>query len=219
MTFFLPGVLLVCCFISACGRDPIPEPALSSVDPLPVTGDTYVEASLGDPSRLNPLLASDSASGSVNGYLFNGLVKYDRDLKLVGDLAESWVVRRKGLEIVFHLRKNVFWHDGMAFTAHDVAFTYQRLIDPKVLTPYGSDFALVQSVTAIDPHTVQVIYKEAFAPALESWGIGMIPKHIFEKGDFNTHPANRAPIGTGPYLFQRVKDRRKGGSGCQSQLF
>jgi hypothetical protein len=88
MTFFLPGVLLVCCFISACGRDPIPEPALSSVDPLPVTGDTYVEASLGDPSRFNPLLASDSASGSVNGYLFNGLVKYDRDLKLVGDLAE-----------------------------------------------------------------------------------------------------------------------------------
>ena len=209
MTFFLPGVLLVCCFISACGRDPIPEPALSSVDPLPVTGDTYVEASLGDPSRLNPLLASDSASGSVNGYLFNGLVKYDRDLKLVGDLAESWVVRRKGLEIVFHLRKNVFWHDGMAFTADDVAFTYQRLIDPKVMTPYGSDFALVQSVTAMDPHTVQVIYKEAFAPALESWGIGMIPRHVFAKGDFNTHPANRAPIGTGPYLFKELKTDEK----------
>ena len=209
MTFFLPGVLLVCWFISACGRDPIPEPALSSVDPLPVPGDTYVEASLGDPSRLNPLLASDSASGSVNGYLFNGLVKYDRDLKLVGDLAESWVVRRKGLEIVFHLRKNVFWHDGMAFTADDVAFTYQRLIDPKVMTPYGSDFALVQSVTAMDPHTVQVIYKEAFAPALESWGIGMIPRHVFAKGDFNTHPANRAPIGTGPYLFKELKTDEK----------
>lgn len=187
----------------------MPEPALSSVALPPVIGDTYVEASLGDPSRLNPLLASDSASGSVNGYLFNGLVKYDRDLKLVGELAEFWDVRQKGLEIVFHLRKNVLWHDGVPFTAEDVVFTYQRLIDPKVMTPYGSDFALVKSVTAVDPHTVQVIYKEPFAPALESWGIGMIPKHVFEKGDFNTNPANRAPVGTGPFVFKELKTDEK----------
>ncbi|HMX95694.1 MAG TPA: ABC transporter substrate-binding protein, partial [Elusimicrobiota bacterium] len=196
-------------FLSACTHDPIPEPALSSVDLRPTTGDTYVEASLGDPSRLNPLLASDSASGSVNGYVFNGLVKYDRNLKLVGDLAESWDVRRNGLEIVFHLRKNVLWHDGVPFSADDVVFTYQKLIDPKVMTPYGSDFALVKSVTAVDPHTVQVVYKEPFAPAMESWGMGMIPKHIFEKGDFNTNPANRAPIGTGPYVFKQIKTDEK----------
>lgn len=205
--------ILLCCsltfFLFACGRDPIPEPALSQEESRPVTGDTYVEASLGDPSRLNPLLASDSASGSVNGYLFNGLVKYDQDLKLVGDLAESWEVRRGGLEILFHLRKNVSWHDGVAFTANDVVFTYQRLIDPKVMTPYGSDFALVKSVTAVDPWTVRVVYKEPFAPALESWGIGMVPQHVFEKGDFNTNPANRAPVGTGPYKFQLLKTDEK----------
>lgn len=205
-------LFLFCCLtflLFACGRDPIPEPALSQEESRPVTGDTYVEASLGDPSRLNPLLASDSASGSVNGYLFNGLVKYDRDLKLVGDLAESWEVRRDGLEILFHLRKNVSWHDGVAFTANDVVFTYQRLMDPKVMTPYGSDFALVKSVTAMDPWTVRVVYKEPFAPALESWGIGMVPRHVFEKGDFNTNPANRAPVGTGPYKFQLLKTDEK----------
>lgn len=209
MKFFFPACFSLSCFLCACGRDPVPEPALSSVDLQPVEGDTYVEASLGDPSRLNPLLASDSASGSVNGYLFNGLVKYDRDLKLVGELAEFWDVRRKGLEIVFHLRTNVLWHDGVPFTADDVVFTYHKLIDPNVMTPYGSDFALVKSVTAVDPHTVRVVYKEPFAPALESWGIGMIPKHVFENGDFNTHPANRAPIGTGPYLFKELKTDEK----------
>ncbi|MBL0058150.1 MAG: peptide-binding protein [Elusimicrobia bacterium] len=209
MAWFSRVVLAVPLFVAACGRDPIPEPALVPADLGPVTGDTYVEASLGDPSRLNPLLASDSASGTVNGYLFNGLVKYDRDLKLVGDLAESWTVRQNGLEILFRLRKNVRWHDGVPFTADDVVFTYQRLIDPKVLTPYGSDFAGVQSVTAVDPHTVRVLYKEPFAPALESWGMGLIPKHVFEKGDFNTHPAHRAPIGTGPYRFQELKTDEK----------
>jgi peptide/nickel transport system substrate-binding protein len=192
-----------------CGGDPLPEPAASSGSGLPAVGDTYVEASLGDPSRLNPLLASDSASGSVNSYLFNGLVKYDKNLKLVGDLAESWDVRANGLEIIFHLRKNVRWHDGVPFTADDVVFTYERLIDPNVLTPYGSDFALVKSVTVLDPHTVKVVYQESFAPALESWGMGMIPRHVFENGNFNSHPANRNPVGTGPFKFHELKTDEK----------
>lgn len=209
MKFLVSFPLIVAGFLSACGRDSIPQPALSSLDLPPATGDTYVEASLGDPSRLNPLLASDSASGSVNGYLFNGLVKYDQNLKLVGDLAGSWEIHQNGLEIVFRLRTNVLWHDGVPFTADDVVFTYERLIDPKVLTPYGSDFALVKSVTAVDPHTVRVVYQEPFAPALESWGMGLIPKHVFEKGDFNSNPANRAPIGTGPYKLQELKTDEK----------
>src|SRR5262249_23642843 len=66
-------------------------------------------------------------------------------------------------------------------------------------------FELVDSVNALDPYTVKVIYKRPFAPGLASWGMGIIPKHVFEKGDFKTHPANRAPIGTGPYKFKEWK--------------
>jgi peptide/nickel transport system substrate-binding protein len=125
--------------LSSCSRDPLPEPALTGDGP-PVNGDTFVEASLGDPTRLNPLLATDSASNTVNGHVFNGLVKYDRDLKFVGDLAASWTVRRGGLEIVFKLRPNVRWHDGAPFTAADVVFTHERLADPKVLHPLRCGF-------------------------------------------------------------------------------
>jgi peptide/nickel transport system substrate-binding protein len=103
------------------------------------------------------------------------------------------------------LRKNIRWHDGFPFTAADVLFTYEKLRDPKVHTPYSDNFLDVQSVTAPDPHTIQVIYKEPYAPGLASWGIGIVPKHIFETGDFNSHPANRAPIGTGPYKFRSWK--------------
>ena len=194
--------------LSSCLRDPLPEPALTGDGP-PVNGDTFVEASLGDPTRLNPLLATDSASNTVNGHVFNGLVKYDRDLKLVGDLAASWTVRRGGLEIVFKLRPNVRWHDGAPFTAADVVFTHERLADPKVLTPFGADFALVRSVEAVDPLTVRVTYKEPFAPALESWGIGIVPRHVFAGRDFNAHPANRKPIGTGPFRFVELKTDEK----------
>ncbi len=168
-------------------------------------GDVYVDSSIGDASSLNPLLASDAASGDIVGMVYNGLVKYDKNINLVGDLAESWTVERGGLVITFHLRKGVRWHDGVPFTADDVVFTYQKLRDPKVHTPFSSDFDEVDSVSALDPYTVRVIYKHPFAPGLASWGIGMVPKHIFEKGDVNTNPANRFPIGTGPYRFKEWK--------------
>lgn len=194
----LSGAFLCALFISGCHK-----PAdTNSAGGGPEAGDMYVASSIGDATYLNPVLATDSASGDINGLIFNGLVKYDKDLKLTGDLAESWEVSPDNLTITFHLRKNVRWHDGAPFTADDVQFTYERLIDPDVRTPYGSDFALVRKVEVIDPYTVRVTYKEPFAPALESWGMGMLPKHIFEKGDFNSNPANRSPVGTGPFTFR-----------------
>src|SRR5438874_1930888 len=68
-------------------------------------GDAYVDASIGDASILNPVLLSDSASSDIAGLVFNGLVKYDKNINLVGDLAESWDISRGGLVITFHLRK------------------------------------------------------------------------------------------------------------------
>lgn len=184
-------------------------------------GDAYVDSSIGDASVLNPVLSSDSASNDIVGLLFNGLVKVDKDLKIVGDLAESFDVLRGGLEIVFHLRRNVRWHDGYPFTAEDVLFTYQKLRDPKVQTPYGDSFLDVSDVSTPDPYTVRVTYKEPYAPGLLSWAMGIVPKHVYAPParhtpgratstdtasvDFNTHPANRKPIGTGPYRFKEWK--------------
>jgi peptide/nickel transport system substrate-binding protein len=168
-------------------------------------GDIYIDVSLGDASYLNPILASDSASAAINSLVFNGLTKYDKDLNLVGDLAEKWEIKDGGKEIIFYLKKNVFWHDGERFTSKDVKFTYEKLISPSIKTPYSSDFILIKKCEVIDDYTIKFVYKEPFVPTLESWGIGIIPKHIFdtEKYDFHKHPANRSPIGTGPYKFKR----------------
>jgi peptide/nickel transport system substrate-binding protein len=186
-------------------RPEVKEPTGEKHPAQPAYGDTIIQASIGDASYLNPILASDSASGDINGYVYNGLVKYDKNLKLVGDLAESWNISDGGLAITFHLRKNVNWHDGEPFTSEDVKFTYEKLIDHNTRTPYASDYLMVDRLEIIDPYTVRIIYKEPFSPGLESWGMGIIPQHIFEKGDFNNHPANRHPIGTGPYKFVEWK--------------
>ncbi len=181
-----------------------PETATGNLG-APVTGDNIINASIAEPSILNPMLASDSASFDIIDLVFNGLLKYNKDIKLIGDLAESWNVSPDNLTITFHLRQNVKWHDGFPFTSEDVVFTYHKLIDPDVKTPFASNFQLVSSVTAPDPNTVVVKYKEAFAPALESWGMGILPKHVFGQmsaEEFNKSDFNRFPIGTGPYKFK-----------------
>ncbi|MBN1621393.1 MAG: peptide-binding protein [Endomicrobiales bacterium] len=176
---------------------------------IPDYGDYFIASSIGDASYLNPILATDNASGTINSLIFNGLVKYDKDIRLVGDLAEKWKISDDGLVITFYLRKNVLWHDGKKFTAEDVKFTFEKLIDPDVRTPYGSDYLLVKKFEIIDPYTLRITYKEPFSPALESWGMGIIPKHIFSNGDFNSHPANRKPVGTGPFVFNEWKTDEK----------
>ncbi|MBW2645340.1 MAG: peptide-binding protein [Deltaproteobacteria bacterium] len=161
-----------------------------------------VIGSIGDASFLNPVLAQDSASSDVNAFVFSGLLKYNEELQLTGDLAESWTVSPGPKpQITFHLRKGVQWHDGHPFTADDVRFTYETIMDEKTNTVRGSDYELVEKVEAIDPYTVRVTYKEPFSPALETWTIGIIPEHLLKGKDINTDPFNRNPIGTGPFVF------------------
>ncbi len=175
----------------------------------PGYGDAIITASIADARTLNPILASDSASSEVCGMIFNGLVKYDKDINLVGDLAFSWEVQEEGLVIIFHLRDNVSWHDGHPFKAADVEFTYRTLIDPNVKTPYSGDFERVKSFEVLDDYTVKVTYKEPFSPGLSSWGMSILPKHLLEKEDINTTAFQRKPVGTGPYKFKSWKTQEK----------
>jgi len=160
--------------------------------------------SIGDATYLNPVLAQDSASSDINSFVFNGLLKYDRNLNIVGDLAESWEVKEGNKPvIIFHLKKGVLWQDGEKFTADDVRFTYETIMNPKTNTVRRSDFEKVERVEVPDPYTFIVYYKEPFAPGLQSWMIGIIPKHILQGKDINRASFNRNPIGTGPFIFQQ----------------
>ncbi|RUM87091.1 MAG: peptide-binding protein, partial [Thermodesulfatator sp.] len=103
-------------------------------------GDALVIGTIGDASTLIPMLATDAASHEVASLIFNGLVKYDPYLNLVGDLAERYEVSPDGRTITFYLRKGVKWHDGVEFTAEDVLFGFRLITDPHTPTAYAGDF-------------------------------------------------------------------------------
>jgi peptide/nickel transport system substrate-binding protein len=168
----------------------------------PAYGDTLITSSIGEASNLIPILASDSASHDIAGYIYNGLVKYDKNLNVVGDLAESWDFSSDRLSITFHLRKNVRWHDGQPFTARDVLYTYKVIVDPKTPTPYSGDFLMVKKTEILDDFTFRASYGEPFAPALISWAASILPAHLLEGRDITTSSLSRHPVGTGPYRFK-----------------
>jgi peptide/nickel transport system substrate-binding protein len=199
--------LLFSVVFTGCSRTenaavPATTAASSSSSAVPATGDSLVEGTIGEASTLIPLLATDASSHAVAGQVYNGLIKYDKNLQIVGDLAETFDISSDGLTITFHLRHGVTWHDGARFTSKDVLYTYQVTIDPKTPTAYAEDFKQVKSITAPDAFTIRVKYGEPFAPALASWGMNILPAHLLEGKDITKSPLARKPVGTGPYRFK-----------------
>lgn len=172
---------------------------------------TYINASTlilsmsSSPSRLNPILANDTASSQISDWLFNGLFKYDKDGKPTEDLALSYKFETN-TKLIIKLKKNVKWHDGVEFTAQDVVFTYNTILDPKVFNSIKSNYKEVQSVKALDDYTIEIIYKKAYFKALEIWMVGILPKHLLkDEKNLMTSTFNKNPIGTGPYVLDSFK--------------
>ena len=155
-----------------------------------------------NPSRLNPLIATDSASSTIHRWIFNGLVRYDKDGNIEPELALSYRFLSP-TELEFTLRSDVLWSDGEPFSAKDVVFTYETITSPKVFTPYSSGFDVVESVEAVGEDRVIVRYKNPYFKALEIWMMGILPYHLLHQSqDIMTDPFNQAPVGTGPYVLE-----------------
>lgn len=159
-----------------------------------------------NPSRINPILATDSASSEIANHIFNGLVKYDKDAKnIVGDLAERFYFE-DNTTLVFELKKGITWHDGAPFSAKDVLFTYELINAPQVVSPYTSTFRMVKAVELINDYKLKVTYKAPYFKALELWMSGILPEHLL-KDEKNIMSAkfNTKPIGTGPYRLTKLE--------------
>ncbi len=198
---------------AACNGPIESRPDESAAAGPPAYGDTFIQASIGDIGGLIPSLTSDQSSHEVGGLIYDGLVKQDKDLNLVPAMAESWTYSPNCLELTFKLRRDVKWHDDYPFTADDVVFTYETMINPKTPAPFKEGFLLVKEVKALDPYTVRIRYDKPYARAVETWGTTMLPKHLLQSfadaGTLRESPQNSQPVGTGPYRFQEWKPGEK----------
>ncbi len=155
---------------------------------------------------LNPVIAPDIGSVMVNKVIFPGLVRPDESLQPTPDLAVSWVESDDGLEVVFQLRSGVTWHDGAPFTAKDVKYTFDQILDVQSGSRLRSDFAAVAGVDIVDSLRVRFRLHAPFAPLLTLLGYnaGILPEHLLagqpltEAITFNRGGA----VGTGPFRIE-----------------
>ena len=156
-----------------------------------------------DATNLIGNMAADAPTADVTSQIYDGLVRYSRNFKIVPDLAKSWKITNGGKTITFYLRKHVHWQNGDKFTAKDVLFTYRLMINPKTPTPYAAEYLKVYKAKAIGKYIFRVKYKKPYAPALSSWGLSILPEKLIKGKNLLTTKLRSHPIGTGPYEFDK----------------
>lgn len=171
------------------------------------SGGTLVMIVQPEPPSLASYLSTSGPIGLMAPKVYDGLLDYDKDLKEIPSLAESWEVSEDGLTVTFNLRQGVKWHDGADFTSADVQFSVMDVL--KQVHPRGpNSFKEVTSIDTPDPHTA--IFNLANpAPymmrALGAYESPMVPRHLLEGQDVRSADIANKPVGTGPFTFTEWK--------------
>lgn len=178
--------------LAACGGDNTDGNDVQS------GGSTLVYGS-GDYTRINPAM---DEHGEINVLLFDGLTDHDGDGQVIPRLAERWDYDPDTLTYTFYLAQGVTWHDGQPFTAEDVKFTYEAIMDPDNGSENAPNYEDVTDITVIDDHTVSFTLSAVNTAFLEYMTMAILPQHLLEGEDMQTSDFFRAPVGTGPYKLE-----------------
>lgn len=166
-------------------------------------GSVTIAVQGSDLANLNTQMTSDTGPLVLADIWADGLFAYDAQGKRVPHLATDSKVSDDGLTYTIDLRKNVKFSDGSPFSSADVAFNLDVLA--KFNTYLTNVLPKIQSVATPDDSTVVITLKQPFAPflaALDKEVFPILPKHVYDKGDPATNPANTKPVGLGPFKFQ-----------------
>ena len=227
-----PFLFFLALSTTACGGEPgdgtepglqaaFCGPAMAKVDSFMATfsgqeptGEQYggmaVVGTVADLAGMSPRAAGDVLSAQHQQFVnLMTLIEFDESMEPAPYLARAWEISDDQTELTFHLRDDVFWHDGELTTAQDVAFTYLTVINPESLYPNPGFFQAYlpgeEGVEVVDSFTVKFHFRP-HADILETWrNLAILPSHLLEDvptGESWSHPWGAVcPVGNGPFRF------------------
>lgn len=174
-----------------------PTPGATPAASGPKSGGTLKAALTGEPDTLDPATSAIYTATQVFAHVFNTLVGIDENNEYYGVLATSWD-QPDPTTWVFDLAQGVTFHNGEPFTAEDVKYTFDRILDPATAATSAALFDSVDSVEVASPTQVTFHLKDPFGPFLinlvnDGW---IVNKKAIDAGD-----SARNPVGTGPFKF------------------
>ncbi|MCX2573029.1 ABC transporter substrate-binding protein [Pedobacter sandarakinus] len=169
-------------------------------------------------TSMDPAFARNQNAIWMTNQIFNGLLQVDSNLQAVACIAKKWQVSSDALTYTFNLRNDVYFHDdpifengkGRKVVASDFAYSFYRLIDPKVASSGGWIFSDKvkdeHSFIVLNDSTFQIKLAKPFPPFLNlltTQYCSVVPKEVVEHygKDFRSHP-----VGTGPFKFKYWKE-------------
>ena len=158
-------------------------------------GSTLVYGS-GDYDSINPIMNEHC---EIKHLLFDGLVKRDGEGMLVPSLAESWSYDEATMTYTFTLRDDVRWHDGEAFTAEDVKFTIEAIMDSDNGSENMPNYIEIAEINVDSDTEIAFVLSEPNFAFLDYMTMSILPEHLLQGEDMWTSDYFKAPIGTGPY--------------------
>jgi peptide/nickel transport system substrate-binding protein len=214
--------LLALALLAACGGGDAPKGgpqkgARADEPEVPQAqryGGTIVVGAIGAIPDMNPLTSSDNTGNQVQQFvLFMPLITYNEKFEPIPWLARSWEVNADTTVLTFHLRNDVFWHDGVKTTAYDVKYSYDMARIPATAFPNTAFWTHYGDATVVDSFTIRIGMRP-HADFMDPWrSFSPVPKHILEgtaPSAMQTHPFNtRNPVGNGPFKFvEHVQGQR-----------
>ncbi|MCP4625612.1 MAG: ABC transporter substrate-binding protein [bacterium] len=155
-----------------------------------------------EPPNLDPQKGTGTAAQVVKNSVYSGLVRYWKGYKIDPDLAKSWDVSADGLTYTFYLHENVLWHNGDKFSAADVKFSIDRIMDPESGGSLKTELTqIIKQVEVVDDNTVKIVLKAASPDFLNVLAVStcrMVSKKFIEGGG----DPNKTLMGTGPFMFK-----------------
>jgi len=169
-----------------------------------------------DPTSLDPAMIVDVTGGSVAAKLYNGLVRFDERMSVAPDIASGWDISDAGTTYIFTLRRDIFFHNGRRLTAHDVKYSFERVLSPDsgsrrkwlfdpirgARTFMEGDAGEVSGLQVVDDYTIRIELDRPLAVFLQFLAMPnayVVPREEVERwgNDFSDHAA-----GTGPFILK-----------------
>jgi len=180
---------------------------------VPAFGGTYSEGVVGQPRFINPIYGeTNDIDRTLIDLIYSGLMAYDKNGKIVNDMASSYTVSDDGKTYNFQLKDNIFWQDGKPLTADDIIFTIKTIQNSDYKSPLRANWLGVEAEKTSDK-SLNFILKTPYNSFLENCAVKIIPSHIWENvlaENFALSSYNLQPIGSGPYSLSSLKQADTG---------
>lgn len=202
--FFISVIILIGLAVYLLYKDKKEETVNAKNNKLEINMINEFNIGITDYDTMNPILSNNRDIQYIDKLIFDSLVDITYDFKITNLLAKE-VSKINSKNYVIKLKEDVYWHDSTKFTAKDVLFTIENLMNNKA-SVYSENVKYIEQISKIDDYTIRITLKEEVPFFEYMLCFPIIASHAYENETLISKTEN--PVGTGKYKISSIEENR-----------